>query len=132
MLSGERSCGKTSTLNMVYNSINPTEGDIIEPRKQLGGNPHDFECIVCFNERKVAFFTMGDYSCYLLEAFEKYNTKCDYLICACNTRFVKPYERINNFEHVIIDKRIAIGRTQEDCNIANNLDKEEIITEILL
>ena len=122
MLSGKASCGKTTTLNMIYDFINPPEEDIVESKKKAG---NDFECIIIFNNKRIAFFTMGDFSCHLLEAFEKYNTKCDYLICACNTRFIKPYKKIKNYEHVIIDKSIASSQIEHD--IVNNSDKEKII-----
>ena len=131
MLSGKTNCGKSTTLNLVYDYIHQKEGDIIEAKMVLG-NPkyRDFECIIQYRDKTIAFYTMGDYSYCLLDAFEKYYTKCDYLICACNTRFVKPYKRICDFEHIIIDKSIAISLTQADCGVANSLDKEKIMKEI--
>ncbi len=131
MLSGGSLCGKTTTLNKVYDSINPTNENIIKAKSRLGGNPNDFECIIKYNGQSIAFYTMGDYSCYLLESFEKYDKEnCDILICACNDRFKKPYKRINKYSHLIINKKLSISKKLTDLNFANNHDKEKILKEL--
>lgn len=131
MLLGKSSCGKTTTLNKVYDFINPTEENIIKAKSKLGGDKHDFECIVKYKDKTIAFFTMGDYSCYLIEAFEKYDKKhCDFLICACNNRFKRPYERIKKYSHSIINKTISDSQRQIELDIANNNDKEQIIRKL--
>lgn len=108
----EIKCGKTTTLNKVYDTISPNETDIIQKKNQLGAEVNDFECIVKYNEKNVAFFTMGDYSRYLIEAFKKYNNNCDVLVCACNDRFKRPYKEITN---------------QTYCDILNEDDKKKIL-----
>jgi hypothetical protein len=48
MLSGDTNKGKSTTLNLVYDSISSEDPkDIVEPKKVLG-NPEqkDFECII--------------------------------------------------------------------------------------
>ncbi len=131
MLSGESSCGKTTTLNKVYNFMKPTYENIIKAKSKLGADPNDFECIIKYNGKNIAFYTMGDYSCHLLESFEKYNKEnCDVLICACNNRFKKPYQRIEEFSHSIINKKLSISKKQIDLDFANNHDKEKIIEEL--
>jgi hypothetical protein len=129
MLSGESRCGKTTTLNKVYDFISPTDENIIRAKKQLGGKAEDFECIIRYIGKTVAFFTMGDYSLYLVEAFEKYNKlSCDFLICACNNRFKKPYQKVTRFSNLIINKKKSIS--QRDTDTANNFDKDCIINEL--
>ena len=131
MLSGKSNCGKTTTLNKVYEFINPTNENIIKAKTKLGGDPYDFECIIKYKGKTVAFFTMGDYSSYLIEAFVKYNNKhCDILICACNIHFKRPYQRIKQYSHSLINKKITTSQKQADFEVANNFDKEKIIEEL--
>ncbi len=131
ILSGQSSCGKTTTLNQVYDFISPTEKNVIKPKTKLGGDPNDFECIIQYKDKTIAFFTMGDYSCYLIEAFEKYAKKhCDFLICACNNRFKRPYEKIKKYSHSVINKTISNSQKQAELDSANNIDKEQIIRKL--
>ena len=131
MLSGKSGCGKTTTLNKVYDFINPTEENIISAKSKLGGDIKDFECVIEYNRKTVAFFTMGDYSSFLLKAFEKYNKKqCDFLICACNNRFKRPYQQIKRFTHLTINKRLSVTQHLVDIEVANNFDKEKIMEEL--
>jgi hypothetical protein len=135
MLSGATDKGKTTTLHMVYDSIDLAPEDIIEPKKLLGNeenDPNDFECIIRYKDKlSIAFYTMGDYSGDLMDAFDRYNTKCDYLICACNTGKKNPYSRIKNYRHTIIDKTVAKSKAQADLDFANNVDCNKIIHEII-
>jgi hypothetical protein len=129
MLSGEGNSGKSTTLNLVYDYINPAEEDIIQPKTILG-NPkyRDFECIICSKNKTVAFFTMGDFSIKLCDAIIKYDKlNCDILVLACNTKFVYPYQRIKNYPYVIIDKTVAPA-SEHDC--ANKIDMNKILQEI--
>ena len=131
MLSGKSNCGKTTTLNKVYDFINPTEENIIRAKSKLGSDLKDFECVIKYKGRTIVFFTMGDYSCYLLKAFEKYSVKqCDFLICACNNRFKRPYQQIKKFNHLTINKKLSISQKLADIEVANNFDIEKIIEEL--
>ena len=131
MLSGKSGCGKTTTLNKVYDFINPTEENIISAKRKLGGDIKDFECVIEYNGKTVAFFTMGDYSIFLLKAFEKYEKKqYDFLICACNNRFKKPYQQIKKFTHLTIDKKLSASQQLVDLEVANNFDREKILEEL--
>jgi len=131
MLYGKSHCGKTSTLNLVYKDIYQASANIIEQKKYLRSDrDDDFECIIRFRNKNIAFFTMGDYSCCLLEAFKRFVAKCDILICACNDRFVKPRKQMRNNIDVVIEKQIADSHNQVSCELANNSDKEKIINSI--
>jgi hypothetical protein len=131
MLSGRDNCGKSTTLNLLYEEVKPAKDeDIISPKNILG-NPknRDFECIIRYENKTVAFFTMGDYSPPLCSVFTKYNKlNCDILVCACNKKFDTPYERICNYPHVIIDK--ITTQCVADHEYANNIDKNKILMEI--
>jgi hypothetical protein len=107
----------------VYDSVNPKAGDIIAPKTVLGDPVHkDFECIINCKGRKIAFFTMGDYSGLLIEAFEKYDgLNCDILVCACNKKFSRPYREIQNYQPAIVEKTMPL------CNESNETDKNKIL-----
>jgi hypothetical protein len=107
----------------VYDSVNPKAGDIIAPKTVLGDPVHkDFECIINSKGKKIAFFTMGDYSGLLIEAFEKYDDlNCDILVCACNKKFSRPYQEIQNYQHTIVKK------TMPQYDKLNETDKNEIL-----
>jgi hypothetical protein len=128
MLLGDTNKGKTTTLNMLYDSEYLAEKNIIEPKKQIRPRPDDFECIIEYKKKHIAFYTMGDILKWLTDAYARYNTKCNYLICACNTRFKNTNKKIRYYPHIIIDKTVA---ESPDLNIANNADIEKIISEII-
>lgn len=130
MLLGKSGCGKTTTLNKVYNYINPNKEDIIKPKSKLGGEKKDFECIIRYNGKNIAFYTMGDYSKKLVTAMNNYQSECDFLICACNSKFKKPKAHIKKFNHIIIDKKISTSSKKNDRKFANNYDKDKIINEL--
>ncbi len=133
MLSGESHSGKTKTLNKVYDYLILQGATIINPKVQLGGQIDDFESIIKYKGKTIAFFTMGDYSTAVTNAFDKFNRlNCDFLICACNNHFILPYRKIKQFENQIIDKEVAKSKKQADCDIANNVDKDKIINCLAL
>ena len=108
MLSGEHDCGKTTTLNLVYGSINPQQTVIIEEKKNIN-EMKDFECIIKYKGKKIAFFTLGERAIRLIHAFEKYAGKqCDVLVCACNTSLKLPYWHIKKHPHTIINKTMPL------------------------
>jgi ABC-type dipeptide/oligopeptide/nickel transport system ATPase component len=130
MLSGECNSGKSTTLNLVYNTINPAPQDIIEPKTSVGNQKDkDFKCIICYNGKKVSFYTGGDNPSSIIdEAIEEYKEKCDTLVCACRKEFKKkrkknPYSEVEKYKYVIIGKQIA---NDED----NNWAKEVILKNI--
>lgn len=107
LLRGPSSCGKTTTLNIVY-TLTLDAGGTSTNRQPLGGDPLDFSDIVIYKDIRVAFFTMGDYSGYLVDAMRSYNTHgLDLLICACNDKFVRPFLEIEKYSNNIINKTVA-------------------------
>ena len=128
MLTGGNSCGKTTTLNMVYQMLLSNQG-ISTKRQPLGGNPNDFSDIVLFHQQRIAFFTMGDYSGDVVNAMIDYsNQEVAVLVCACNNRFVRPFTKIQNYSHTIIPKTLASENITEQT--ANTADVNQIFSLI--
>lgn len=123
ILSGQISCGKTTTLNLVYQMVLSAGGNSTN-KKQLGGDPHDFADIVAFQGKQVAFFTMGDYAREIIAAIDEYAKKnVDTLVLACNNRFVTPYRKAAQYApYYLINKAIAVtpqNRIQANTSDAN-------------
>lgn len=123
-LIGPDSCGKTTTLNIVYQELLRL-GAISTNREQEGGNPNDFSDILIWQELRVAFFTMGDYSNAIVNSFLVYNNEnCNFLVCAINDRFVRPFRAITDFPNTQIRKvreQIPQERQQANIEIANQI-----------
>ena len=99
VLAGPNSCGKTTILNNVYDVLLAQGAVSAEPagKKQIVGK--DFSDIVTWKGKKIAIFTMGDYSYKLIGnrtsvgAVADYAIQnCDIMISACNTRLIKPFK----------------------------------------
>lgn len=102
VLMGPKSCGKTTTLNHVANLL--TQG-IVSINRQQFGSSNDFSDIVNWKGKKIAIFTMGDYSGALVGAVANYdNQNCDILICACNNRLVRPVKAFAKYQTKRVDK----------------------------
>jgi ABC-type cobalamin/Fe3+-siderophores transport system ATPase subunit len=105
MLTGPNSCGKTTVLNLLYDDLTVNYGATVHTAKnQLGGNPNDFESVLIYKGKKVAIFTMGDYSNDVVAAMNKYAATADVLIIACNSKFKNPFIAITVYGHHIIQK----------------------------
>lgn len=106
ILSGSNNVGKSTLLNTVFDELTSFFPVKSTPKRILG-NPEqrDFECIVTLkDERKVAFFTLGDYRQEILNAIEKYSfLDCEILIIAINHKFNDILESIK-FPHNIVEK----------------------------
>ncbi len=114
VLEGLPNKGKTSTLNLVYNIL--LQNGNSNNKQPLGGDPNDFSDIVDWNNKRIAFFTMGDYSTYLSNAIYGYNNQqCDVLICALSTDTpkIRANNALNYFNATRINKRIAINNSLE-------------------
>lgn len=124
-LIGPSECGKTSTLNLVYDKL-VKNASVTNPKIQLGGDPRDFSTIIVFNELKIAIFTMGDYSYGVIGAIKwALDNNCDILIVACNDRFIKPFKEFNKFPNFQIRKEKLSN--SKDFNIENESIANQII-----
>ena len=80
-LKGKHNCGKTTTLNMLYDALKE-KAEVVEPRKELPGKG-DFECVLKYNNIKIAIFSLGDYGFAPGAAIGYYTrAKCDILVVA--------------------------------------------------
>lgn len=133
VLRGKSNKGKTTTLNFVYDMISNMGANLIDHKETLGKNPYDFKSVVKFNGKKIAFFTMGDYSQRLVEAiygYEKLN--CDILICAISTnnRKVRANKALNElrFNTIPIEKQVSEDKKLQMS--LNQSDADEIIKSL--
>jgi hypothetical protein len=121
-LRGRDSCGKTATLNLVYDRAIAV-GGVATSKSQVGGDSKDFEDIVNYKGLQVAFFTMGDLSYATIDAIRKYDVlKVDVLIIASNIKFVKPIKVIVTYSHNLIAKTIASPSNAANDLVANTTD----------
>jgi hypothetical protein len=124
MLKGKSHCGKTTTLGMVYKKI-IAHGGMSTNKVKLGGDRNDFSDIVIYNNLKIAFYTMGDYSKCIIDAMTRYDKdEVDVFFCACNSRFVRPERKLKQFEHSLINKIIATEKSLQ--NAYNEKDSDTI------
>ena len=107
-LRGADSCGKTTTLNLVYDDLISKGAVVSVSKTQVGGDKKDFEAILTYKGKQVAIYTMGDYAYKTIEAIDKYDSLgVDVLICASNTRFKKPIKMILTYSSNIVVKSVA-------------------------
>lgn len=126
-LRGKHNCGKTTTFNLLYDELCNKGAEVVEPQSALPGRD-DFECILKYNKKKIALFSLGDYGFAPSSAIGYYTrVECDILVVAyslgksiCNNSlFTKRYPNCYP-EPIIIDKE------SKSVNDAVN----EIITKI--
>lgn len=132
-LNGADSCGKSTTLNLVYDELVNNLGATVITSKVVLGNPihKDFECTIIYKSMKIAFFTMGDLSRESTEAIKKYQSlSIDILIIAINNKFVNPLKLIISFLHIIVPKTIANPKNSTNIDGANIGDCNTIISNI--
>ena len=106
VLQGIPNVGKTSTLNLVWDTLT-NNGGTSTNRQLLGGDPNDFSDVVILNNQMIGFFTMGDYSNDLSNAVYDYSAQgCNLLICALSTNNakVRANNAINKFVNIRINK----------------------------
>jgi len=122
LLSGEPNTGKTTTLNLLYDKITQNGVKNIIDEKEVLGNPvqNDFQCVLSFNNKKIAIYSMGDYYGAFIEPLIKY-ANCDVLVLAYNERFAKKLDEIIEKcdYHCVIRK-----------SSSNEDDREKIISEL--
>lgn len=125
LLSGAPSSGKTTTLNKVYDELIGLGAIPLRPKKQLGGNPNDFECVLTYMAKQIAIFTMGDFAIEVIHAMSFYEGMgCDVLIVA-NSNKTTPIKRLNRYP-----SNAHIRKTMPLNDKSNEADKNSIILHI--
>ncbi len=126
LLSGNPNTGKTSTLNLVYDELISLGGTILTAKSKLGGNQNDFECLLKFNSKVVAIFSMGDYKYICYEAVAKYSN-CDYLVLAYSDKFKNSMsDFLEKLQHHKVVKK-SIASEASDFHSCNTTDMKNII-----
>ncbi|WP_304343985.1 hypothetical protein [Chryseobacterium koreense] len=134
ILRGKSDCGKSTTLNLVYDELVSHPGVSASPKIILG-NPsqRDFECIVTLKDtREIAFFTMGDYKNNIIDAVKKYGQQnVEILIIASNDEFQNHLDFIcSNYPFNIINKSIPILLNSSTITVENFKDCGTILSLI--
>jgi len=117
LIAGKPNTGKSTTLNILYDKLTDKGArNIIEKRKPVGNKKeNDFQCVINWNGKSVAIFSMGDILRDIINAIIQY-AHCDIIILAYNTSFSTKLdvviEKKNN--HCVIKKRAP---TDADCNV---------------
>ena len=83
---GSDSTGKTTVVNDIYDNLIKQGASITKAKKKTGGNPKDFEAVLFFKGKTIAFLSMGDYR-KTVDDYVNRNKKYDIFITALNTRF---------------------------------------------
>jgi hypothetical protein len=122
MLTGKSQSRKTTTLNLLYDTITDKGSKNVLACKSVLGNhaSNDFKCVVSCNGKRVAIYTMGDYKTVFEEAVIEF-ADCDVLILAYNDTFAKRLDKFaGKFPHYCV-----IQKTDSDKN-----DQDAILSEI--
>lgn len=82
---GDCNVGKTTVINEIYDELY-NQKNVVVKKKQVGENPKDFEAVLNFNGKNIAFLSMGDSRETVDEYVNKYNNY-DIFITALNKRF---------------------------------------------
>lgn len=126
MLSGCPKSGKTTTLGKVYDFLEKVTGtQIIRPKTPLGGNPKDFECVLCCQGKRVAMFTMGDYVYEIVHAMSYYDGFGADVLIVANSNKVHPKYRIKRYPG-----SVEIMKTMPLSDASNTADMQAIIANI--
>lgn len=83
---GNSSVGKTTVINEIYDELLNQGSSVVTQKKQIGGNPKDFEAVLNFCGKDIAFLSMGDFRMTVDEYVNTYN-KYDVFITALNKKF---------------------------------------------
>jgi hypothetical protein len=82
-LLGEGNSGKTTTLNLVYHLLIGNGATVVDEKTKILPDREDFEGVLLYNGKKIAFYSWGDYTDRIEEKINPYN-KYDVLIFAIN------------------------------------------------
>ena len=83
---GESNTGKTTVINEIYDALSQKEAVVEIPKEQLEENSCDFFGVLKYDNKTVAFLSMGDYRTFV----DDYVSKCkkyDVFVTALNKRF---------------------------------------------
>lgn len=127
-LAGPSRSGKTVTLQLVHDWILANGGE--STRLEILGTPtqKDFSDIVIWQGERIGFFTTSDYSRALMNAFREYaKYECKVLICACNTRLIRPQCALTARDATRLEKMVV---PEPAWDMANTADAQRVIDNL--
>ena len=104
LLSGPDHCGKTTSLNVLFNRIKEAYGVEVLRKDTVDKWEKDFVYKVRYPDgKKLVIATQGDYKHLLIEDYCKKIQDCDILVCACNQKFMRcrkdnPFDRVTDYD----------------------------------
>jgi tRNA uridine 5-carbamoylmethylation protein Kti12 len=114
LLTGPPRSGKTTTLNMLYDTVTDNGKKNIEvPRCDIGA-ASDFECVLNYKNKKVEIFSAGDSYHECIKAIIAYANR-DVLVLAYSTKFCRALDVvIKSYDfHCVVKKRRATDQDNE-------------------
>ena len=129
-LRGGDSCGKTATINLVYDRV-ILSGGVSTCKTKVGGDIRDFSDVVNYKGQTVAFYSMGDLANATIGAINKYDALgIDVLVIASNIKFIRPIRLILTFAHNLVIKTVAVPSNPANDLTANTTDANTIFALI--
>ncbi len=129
VLNGQSGSGKTTTLGMVYKQLTEVLGaSVIRSKSRIRQDSIDFECVLDYQNKKVAMFTMGDISIDVLCAAAFYDGYgADVLIIANSDKQMALKRLRNKYQQnlIVIQKTLPAKNTP-----AEQADMNTIIASI--
>ena len=118
---GPGSTGKTTVINDIYDNLIKKGATVTKSKKKVGGNPIDFEAVLSFKGKTVAFLSMGDYRTEVDKHVSIYK-KYDVFITALNTRF-------SSISTVWLQNSNIIYKVAK--TDANNADNQKVLNNVI-
>jgi hypothetical protein len=133
LLSGQPNTGKTTTINLVYDELIRQGALVKKKKKQLGNNKMDFECVLEYQNKIIAIYSMGD-DHRLCERAVKTYRNCNFLILAYSAKKTSQCKLYNatakDTMNLIINK--TVDNTDEaKMEKANKKDSTTILSSII-
>lgn len=135
-LEGSPDCGKTETLNIVYQFLLSKGYNQVSGFFLVLGNPkmRDFRDILENNEQRIGIVTQGDYvrgnnsiASHLKILFD---SNCDIIICACTTKNPTAKKQVAKYaQHTFFIKSTTKISHKE--RLLNYFDAEQIMNRII-
>jgi tRNA uridine 5-carbamoylmethylation protein Kti12 len=124
LLSGNSNSGKTTTMNLVYDELAKKGATVIQQKRQLGGNPADFECVLKYKGKLIGIYSMGDYLIHCCFAVVQY-AFCDKLILAYSNKFKQDLSAVvaNCQNHTVINKSYGNPASENQTDAAVLISK---------
>jgi len=107
LLVGPESCGKTTTMNLVYNKIKP-QAEVLEPCERIEeASSKDFRAVVKYKNKTIAFYSRGDRLGAVEEEIEKHKCRIDInidILIICSRGFKRLEGLRRNLDYIFIKK----------------------------